>query len=105
MAGTGNTSVRSYSFFVETTVQGAGTYAENVLEFVDDVDGTPFLSQSILIENDGATALSFRVTADPGTAVAHGVVLAGEKIHMDYRRERRIYFAGAPALAFRFSAR
>jgi len=105
MAGTGNSSIRSYNFFVETTIQGAGSYAENVHGFVDDVDGTPFLSHSLFIANDGGTDLSFRFTADPGSGLAHGVVKTGEKIQMDFKRARRVYLSGAPALAFRFGAR
>jgi len=104
MAGTGNTSIRSYNFFVDTTIAGGGTYAENQHEFIDVDDGTPFLSHSLTFSNDGATALSFRFTADPGSGAAHGRVDAGETLQMDFKRARRIYFSGAGGLAFRFWA-
>lgn len=104
MAGTGQTSVRSYNFFSDTTIQGGGTYAENVLEFVDVDDQTPFRSHTVVFSNDGATDLSFRFTADPGGGAAHGRVRAGETLQMDFRREQRVYLSGAAALAFRFWA-
>lgn len=104
MAGTGITSIRSYNFFSESTIAGSGSFAENVLEFVDVDDGTPFLSHSMIFSNDGATDFTFRFTADPGSGAAHGSVKAGETLQLDFKRVRRVYIAGAAALAFRFWA-
>jgi hypothetical protein len=104
MAGTKETSIRSYNFFGDTTLAGAGLFAENVMEFVDVDDQTPFIAHTILFSNDGATDLTFRFTADPGGGAAHGRVRAGETLQMDFRRERRVYLAGAPGLASRFWA-
>lgn len=102
MAGTKETSIRSYNFFTDSTLAGGGAYAENQFDFVDVDDGTLFLSHSMIFSNDGATDLEFRFTADPGGGSAHGRVRAGETLQMDFRRVRRIYFAGTAGLAFRF---
>lgn len=104
MAGTGNTSIRSYNFFTETTIAGGGTYAENQFDFIDVDDGTPFLSNSMVFANDGATDLSFRITPDPGGGDPHGVIKAGETLQMDFKRARRVFLAGTAGLAFRFWA-
>lgn len=104
MAGTGNTSIRSYNFFVDGVIGGAGTYADNAHNFIDVDDSTPFLSNSMIFSNDGVSDLSFRFTPDPGAGPAHGVVEAGETLQMDFKRSRRIFFSGAVGLAFRFWA-
>ena len=105
MAGTKETSIRSYNFYVDTTLAGTGLYAENVLELVDVDDQTPFLAHTILFSNDGATDMLFRFSADPtGSAAAHGRVRAGETLQMDFKRVRRVYLQGAAGLAFRFWA-
>ena len=102
MAGTRETSIRSYNFFIESTVV-AGGYNSNGVEFVDVDDGTPFLSHTLIFANDGATDLAFRFAPDPsGSGAAHGSVKAGETLQMDFQRKRRIYFDGAVGLAFRF---
>ena len=104
MAGTGNTSVRSYNFFVGGTIDATGAYNNNRFEFIDVDDQTPFLSHTMIFSNDGATTLSFRFTPDDGSGTAHGFVQAGETLQMDFKRVRRVFFAGAPALAYRFWA-
>jgi hypothetical protein len=104
MAGTGNSSVRSYNYFVNGSIQGTGTYAENDLAFIDVDDQTPFVSHSILIVNDGATSLSFRFSPDEGGGAAHGIVKTTEQLQLDFKRARRIYLSGTAALAFRLWA-
>ena len=104
MAGTGNTSIRSYNFFFDGTIAGGGAYAENVLEFIDIDDQTPFVSHTIIFSNDGATDLLFRFTADPGGAAEHGRIQAGETLQMDFKRVRRVYLSGAAGLTVRFWA-
>jgi hypothetical protein len=104
MAGTSGTSVRSYNFFVDSTIQGGGTYAENAHEFIDVDDQTPFLSHSILIVNDGGSDITFRFSADPGGGAAHGLVEANETLQLDFKRAKRIYLAGAAGVAFRLWA-
>jgi len=102
MAGTQETSIRSYNFYFDGTIAGGGTYAENVLEFVDVDDGTPFVSHTLIFSNDGATDLLFRFTADPGGASEHGRIMAGETLQMDFKRVRRVYLSGTPGLAVSF---
>ena len=105
MAGTNETSIRSYNFFLDTTIAGAGTYAENEHDFVDlDTGITHFLSHTLIFSNDGGTDLFFRFQ-DPSIGGAdHGRVGAGETLQMDFKRVRRIWFRGTPGLAFRFWA-
>ena len=100
MAGTGNSSVRSYTFF-DATALVAGGFNANPREFVDADDGTQFLSNVIMIANDGATDLEYRFSEDPGTGAPHGVVLSGEILTLEHKRERRIFLSGLAALAVR----
>jgi hypothetical protein len=100
MAGTKETSIRSYNFYTSGALAGAGatgTYAENQIEFVDVDDQTPFLSHSILIVNDGAAAIDFRFSADLGGGASHGQVGASEQLQLDFKRARRIYLSGTVA--------
>jgi hypothetical protein len=103
MSGTGVSSIISYNLFLDTTIAGAGTYAENAHEFIDDDSGTPFQSHTIQIANDGASDLFFRFIEGAGPP-DHGRVKSGEVLTQDFRRERRIFFKGTPGLAFRFWA-
>lgn len=100
MAGTKNTSIRSYNFFYDGAIQGAGSYAENFHTFVDAGDGTNFRSQTIMLLNDSAGDIWFSLDG----VNDHGRVLTGEKFTQDFRREKQIWFRGAPAAAFRFWA-
>jgi len=104
MAGTRESSIRSYNFFVDSTIQGGGTYAENKHEFVDVDDDTPFLSHSITIVNDSVNDISFRFTADPGGGPAHGLVTQNETLQLDFKRARRIYLSGTAGSEFRLWA-
>jgi hypothetical protein len=100
MAGTGTTSIRCYNYFLDTALVAPGTYVANGPNNFVDPDGTPFLSNTIQIVNDGATNLwfSFDGIAD------HGRVLPGEALTQDFRRERRIWFRGTTGSAYRFWA-
>lgn len=100
MAGTGQTSIRSYNFFVDSTI-AAGGYATNQHDFIDADDQTPFLSHSILIVNDSSNPITFRFTADSGGGAPHGIVAASEQLQLDFKRARRIYLTGTTADAFR----
>ena len=100
MAGTGNTSIRSYNFFTTGGLAGAGAtalFAENQFEFIDVDDGTPFLSHSVTISNEGAADISFRFTPDPGTGAVHGIVRVDETLQLDYKRARQLFLAGTVA--------
>lgn len=71
MAGTGETSVRSYNFHLDSTLQGGGGYADNQYPFVDDDSGLPFTSKVVEIANDSANPMTFRF-GPPYTILAHG---------------------------------
>lgn len=103
MAGPGNTSIRSYNFFVDSTIT-AGGYAANQHNFVDVDDQTPFLSHSILIVNDGAAALTFRFSPDPGGGAPHGQVDVNEQVQLDFKRARQIFVTGGTGEAYRIWA-
>jgi len=91
MAGTRNTSVRSYDLYVESTVVD-NTFASTQIDFIDMTDSTPFLSQGIIIANDDlANYIEFSFD---GTTVA-GKALAGNIITFDFRRARKIYLRSA----------
>lgn len=100
MAGTGKTSVRSYNFFLDTTIQAPGTYAANEHEFLDTASSMNFVSQALLFANDSANPVyfSFDGTND------HGRIKAGETLQMDFRKERKIWFRGTAGDAIRFWA-
>lgn len=100
MAGTGNSSIRSYNYYASGSLTGAGatgTYGENQFDFVDVDDQTPFLSHSIIISNEGGGIISYRFTPDPGGGAAHGTVLVNETLQLDFKRARRIYLSGTVA--------
>ena len=78
MSGTNETSVRSYTFFVDGTIGGTGSYADNQLDFVDADDGTPFVSHSVVFANDGATDLLFRFSEE-SVLLTHGPKLSPTK--------------------------
>ena len=103
MAGTGNTSIRSYNFFFSGVIV-VGGFAANEHIFIDADDGTPFTSKTVQILNDAGTALSFRFSPDPGTGTPHGILVGNEPLTQDFRRERRIYITGTTGAAYRIFA-
>jgi len=98
--GTGTTSVRSYNFFLDSTIQGTGSYADNGPHDFEDPDGTNFVSHSLMWINDSGHDIwfSFNGTDD------HGRVAAGEPLSQDFRHEKRIWFRGTAGDPFRFWA-
>jgi hypothetical protein len=100
MAGTKNTSIRSYNFFRDSVVAAPGTYAANgPYEFVDP-DGTPFLSQTIQVINDTAAFLFFSFDG----VNDHGKLLSNEPLTQDFRRVRKIWIRGTAGSAYRLWA-
>jgi len=75
----------------KTTSVFAGTH----YDFIDDIDGTRFVSTTVLITNDSTNTVE--VSFD-GVNV-HGHVLGNETLTMDKRREQEIWLrSAAPAL-------
>ena len=92
MAGTGNSSIRSYTMS-EATTAAAGAFVE--FPFIDENDSTPFISTGILIANDGAGGLEF--SFDPNGVRLDGEVFANEQISFDFRKVRTIWVRGKGA--------
>jgi len=104
MPGTGNTSIRSWNFFADATIAGAGAYTDTPLLFIDDDSGIQFTSHTIQLVNDGGSDIFFRVV-DPALGAAdHGRIKAGESLTQDFRRLKNIWLRGTPGTAFRFWA-
>ena len=100
MAGTGNTSIRSYNFFLDGTIAASGLYTDNFHAFVDTGSGVIFQSQTIMLLNDSANDIWFSFDG----VNDHGRVVTSEKFTQDFRRERQIWFRGTGADTFRFWA-
>jgi hypothetical protein len=103
MAGTGNTSIRSYNFFVGATVVTGG-YAANEHIFIDADDGTNFTSKTVIFFNDSGNTIDIRFSPDPGGGAPHMRALANEPVTLDFKRAKRIYLSGANGSAFRIHA-
>jgi len=78
MAGTGETSIKSYRFFLDQGLAGGGTYLENVFEFLDDDDGRLFTSHTLQWANDGGSDLLFRFS-EPYVVLPISAVVFGPK--------------------------
>lgn len=106
MAGTGETSIRSYNFFQDDVIAGTGLYTDagNILTFVDQDTVKPFTSHSVMLANDAASDIFFRVAPDIGGSPDHGRVKAGEVLVQDFRRLKSIYLKGTAGAAYRFWA-
>jgi hypothetical protein len=104
MTGTGDTSVRSYNFFLFRTTGTellAGTYATNgEFKFIDDPSGINFTSHSIMISNDDSEDIFFSFDG----VNDHGVVLSGEALQQDWRRAKTIWFRSDKDVEMRFWA-
>lgn len=95
MAGTGETSIRSYNYFADSTVVGT-TFSQNQLDFVDEDLNINFVSQTVWISNDSTTdTLDFRFT-EPKTRLNHGVV-TGSSTAFRLREEVEGATSGATA--------
>jgi hypothetical protein len=99
-SGTLDQSIRSYNFFLDTTIAGAGTYATNYYPYIDQNDGVPFLSHSIMLIIDGAADIYFSFDG----VTDHGRVKPNQPISQDYRRNKAVWFRGTAGTAFRFWA-
>ena len=100
MAGTGVTSVRSYSLYVESVTPAAGAFSALTIPFVDQVDSTPFRSMGVIIKNDNALGGNYIEFSFDGTTV-QGKLKATEDITFDYKRETKIYLRSPGASGFR----
>lgn len=102
MPGTGDTSIRSYNFFLDTVIGTPGTYVNpaNEHNFIDILDGTNFLSHSIQVVNDGVTDIWFSFDG----VNDFGRVTPSQPLSQDFRRFRKIWFRGTAGSAFRFWA-
>lgn len=102
--GTKETSIRSYNFFLDTTVQAAGTYAANEHVFIDTETGINFVSHTIQIANDGANHLYFSFNGVDDHGRLFPANQQGATITQDFRRVKKIWFRGTTGDAFRFWA-
>lgn len=104
MAGTRETSVRSYDLYTEGSTPNTNNFADALIDFVSqDAYATPFLSQGIIITNDNTSGGANIQFSFNGTTV-HGTVKPTEIITFDFRRERKIYLRSTSASAFRLWA-
>lgn len=92
MAGTGDTSVRSYRFYARNNPALTLDFADCKLEFVDKGDGkTVFVSQGVIISNDsGANEIQFSFD---GVNV-EGDLLPNESMNFFSLRRKTIYLRG-----------
>jgi len=88
MAGPGATSIRSYNYFLDTSIANTAYVVNAPHEFLDAELVTPFTSHSIMISSDGGGDLFFSFDG----VNDHGRVRTGEALQQDYRRVRRIWF-------------
>lgn len=91
MAGTRNTSMRSYDLYSSGTL--TANFSDTFIEFADDGDGTKFLSTGMIFICDGTGDLQFSYD---GVRV-DGYVAAGEQITFDFKKKRQVYLRGAGA--------
>jgi len=103
MAGTRNTSIRSYHLYMEGLTPSSNVFADAEIDFVDMIDQTPFVSQGVILINDNAAAGADILFSFDGTNV-HGRAKAGDVITFDFRRERVIYLKSSAASSFRLWA-
>ena len=104
MAGTGNTSIRSYNFFVAGTIV-AGGYAQNKHVFNDADSGINFTAKTVIVFNDSGNPIDIRFSPDTtGSAPPHMRALANEPVTLDFKREKQIFLSGTGGSAFRVHA-
>ena len=106
MAGTYNTSVRSYNLYMEGTTPSSNHFADAEIPFVSQdvtVENVPFLSQGIILTNDNTTGGANIQFSFDGTTL-HGTVMPTEVITFDFRHETQIYLRFSAASPFRFWA-
>lgn len=103
MAGTGNSSVRSYQLYAEGLTPNTNVFADAQINFLDEGDGTPFRSQGIIIKNDNAGGGADILFSFDGTTV-HGRAKAGDMITFDFRRETMVFLKSSSNSSYRFWA-
>ena len=95
MAGTFDTSVRSYRFYARNDPQITANFADCKLVFIDRGDGkTNFLSQGVIIANDHA-ANEIQFSFDGVTV--EGDLLPQESMNFFTFRRKVIYLRGSAA--------
>lgn len=95
MAGTFDTSVRSYRFYARNSPQITANFSDCKLVFIDRGDGkTNFVSQGLIIANDhGANEIQFSYD---------GVTVDGDLVHNESMnffsiRRKLVYLRGSAA--------
>jgi hypothetical protein len=108
MAGTHDTSVRSYRFYTRAPAPGAGpaltvNFSDCKLIFIDKEDGrTNFVSQGIIISND---SLGNEIQFSFDGVTVEGDLMAQETMNFFALRRKHIYLRGqAGAEAYRLWA-
>jgi hypothetical protein len=97
MAGTHDTSVRSYRYYTRTTPAGAGPalttdFKDCKLVFIDKEDGkTNFISQGIIISND---SLGNEIQFSFDGITVEGDLMAQETMNFFSLRRKVIYLKG-----------
>ena len=93
MAGTHDTSVRSYRFYARNDPALTTDFADCKLVFIDKVDGkTNFVSQGLIIANDD-NAAEIQFSFDGVTV--EGDLLAQESMNFFSMRRKVVYLRGA----------
>lgn len=88
MSGTGDTSVRSYNFFVDRTIANVAYVVGSPDVFIDTTSGINFTSHTIMFSSDGGGTLFFSFDG----ANDHGKILINEALQQDFRRVKQIWF-------------
>jgi hypothetical protein len=104
MAGTYDTSIRSYDLYMEGTTPSTNVFSGLNIPFVSQntlVENVPFLSQGMIIANDNASmGANIQISFD-GTTI-HGTIQPQEMLTFDFRHETQIFLRSSAASAFRF---
>lgn len=92
MAGTGDTSVRSYRFYTRSSPVLTVNFADCRLDFIDKDDGkTNFVSQGIIVSNDDlASEIQFSFDG----ITVEGDLLAQESMNFFTDRRKVIFLRG-----------
>jgi len=93
MAGTFDTSIRSYRFYTRSSPALTTNFADCKLEFIDDGDGkTNFVSQGLIVANDHVVN-EIQFSFDGVTV--EGDLLPQESMNFHSIRRKVIYLRGA----------
>lgn len=100
MAGTRNTSIRSYTLYREGNTPMTDIFADLEIDFIDQMDETPFISQGIILVNDNGGGGADITFSYDGTTI-HGRAKAGDILSFDYKRETKIFLKSVAISPFR----